>query len=98
MNGIVGDDVEEVAKLNRQRINEYLYDWNDRRLKKEGLGLQSLHFCSEDEEEDNDTDEEFQVEQVRELEHCQAVEEEQMGEFITHYVTVKPYGEVEKQL
>jgi len=38
------------------------------------------------------------VEQVRELEHCQAVEEEQMGEFITHYVTVKPYGEVEKQL
>jgi len=39
MNRIIEEDADAIAKLNRQRINEYLYEWNDKRLKKEGLGL-----------------------------------------------------------
>jgi hypothetical protein len=42
--------------LNRNKINKILYDWNRKRLA-EGSKLKELHFCSEDEQEDNDTDE-----------------------------------------
>ena len=44
--------------MDRKKINGHLYKWNKDRLKK-GEKLENLHFCSEDEEEDNDTDEDF---------------------------------------
>jgi hypothetical protein len=38
------------------------------------------------------------VEQIRELDHCKKTEELQMKDFMTHYVTVERYADVEKKL
>jgi hypothetical protein len=32
------------------------------------------------------------------LEHCKKTEEQQMKDFMTHFVTVEKYGDVEKKL
>lgn len=96
-NNIIEDNEEKLAELDREKIDHYLYEWNSKRLK-EGETVENLHFCSEDEEEDNDTDEEFEVEQIRELEHCRKNEEQQMKEFMESFVTVERYVDVERKL
>ena len=80
-NEIIEDDSELLTSLDRKKIDGYLRKWNEDKLKR-GDKLGELNFCSEDEEEDNDTDEEFQYEKAREFEMCQKNEKEMMEQFV----------------
>lgn len=96
-NHLFPNDPHLLPALKRPQINRILTDWNAKRVQA-GCQLEEMHFCSEDEEEDNDTDEEFEVEQMRELENCRKVELEQMEEFMKGRVKVETYGEVERRM
>ena len=46
-NKLVDNDEETLASLDRKKIDNMLYKWNEERFI-EGKALEELHFCSED--------------------------------------------------